>query len=289
MVSKRPHGRIFAVLLAVVLASLLAPGVVAQQAEQSEDEPNDNPVNATLVGPGTSVSGDINSTGTNASQADADWFAFPVEAGQNVTVTLESGDDAERVFVFLASPNGSRNVTAADDTLADATIAPAGSSVTLSATVNDSRLYFVGVTGLSGEYTFSIETSGGMTMEANGTNSTDTTNTTNATATATAASTTTSTSTSTATATPTETTSTPTTTTTTPTETATATSTEATTATTSNQSTTASGGTSGSGDSGGGSGGTASDQGTSTSGPGFGLLAGLVAVLAAALFVARRR
>jgi PGF-CTERM protein len=283
MVSKRPHGRIFAVLLAVVLASLLAPGVVAQQAEQSEDEPNDNPVNATLVGPGTSVSGDINSTGTNASQADADWFAFPVEAGQNVTVTLESGDDAERVFVFLASPNGSRNVTAADDTLADATIAPAGSSVTLSATVNDSRLYFVGVTGLSGEYTFSIETSGGMTMEANGTNSTDTTNTTNATATATAASTTTSTSTST------ETISTPTTTTTTPTETATATSTEATTATTSNQSTTASGGTSGSGDSGGGSGGTASDQGTSTSGPGFGLLAGLVALLAAALFIARRR
>ena len=274
MVSKRPHGRIFAVLLAVVLASLLAPGVVAQQAEQSEDEPNDNPVNATLVGPGTSVSGDINSTGTNASQADADWFAFPVEAGQNVTVTLESGDDAERVFVFLASPNGSRNVTAADDTLADATIAPAGSSVTLSATANDSRPYFVGVTGLSGEYTFSIETSGGMTMEANGTNSTDTTNTTNATATATAASTTTSTSTST------ETISTPTTTTTTPTETATATSTEATTATTSNQSTTASGG---------GSGGTASDQGTSTSGPGFGLLAGLVALLAAALFIARRR
>ena len=274
MVSKRPHGRIFAVLLAVVLASLLAPGVVAQQAEQSEDEPNDNPVNATLVGPGTSVSGDINSTGTNASQADADWFAFPVEAGQNVTVTLESGDDAERVFVFLASPNGSRNVTAADDTLADATIAPAGSSVTLSATANDSRPYFIGVTGLSGEYTFSIETSGGMTMEANGTNSTDTTNTTNATATATAASTTTSTSTST------ETISTPTTTTTTPTETATATFTEATTATTSNQSTTASGG---------GSGGTASDQGTSTSGPGFGLLAGLVALLAAALFIARRR
>ena len=274
MVSKRPHGRIFAVLLAVVLASLLAPGVVAQQAEQSEDEPNDNPVNATLVGPGTSVSGDINSTGTNASQADADWFAFPVEAGQNVTVTLESGDDAERVFVFLASPNGSRNVTAADDTLADATIAPAGSSVTLSATANDSRPYFIGVTGLSGEYTFSIETSGGITMEANGTNSTDTTNTTNATATATAASTTTSTSTST------ETISTPTTTTTTPTETATATFTEATTATTSNQSTTASGG---------GSGGTASDQGTSTSGPGFGLLAGLVALLAAALFIARRR
>jgi PGF-CTERM protein len=271
MISNRPPGRVLTVVIAVVLASLLVPGVFAQQTGQPEDEPNDSPQNATFVRPGTSISGQINSTSTNVSQADADWFAFPVQKGQNVTVSFESGNDAERVLVFLAGPNGSQNVSAVNDTLADATIAPPGSTVGLNTTVVESRIYFVGVTGLNGEYEATIETSSEMTMNQNGTNMTDGTNVTNGTATANASSATTETtagvSTTTNTATPTDTT---TETSTTP--------------------TVGSGGESGGGDSSGSSGNAdASGQGTSASGPGFGLLAMLVALLAAALFILYRR
>ena len=254
MVLDRSGGQALVVILAVVLASLLVPSALAQEAGPSEQEPNDNPQNATFVQPGTPVSGEITAS-TNASDADADWFALPVQGGQNVTVTFESGPDAERLLVFLASPNGSRNVSAVNDTLADATIAPPESTVTLSTTANESRIYFVGVTGLSGEYEFTVETSGGMAMGQNGTNVTDAMN---GTATSNASNTTQST-------------------------TATTTSTQ-TTRTTTTESTSAASTGSGSGD-----GGTAGGEGTSASGPGFGPLAALVALLAAALFVARRR
>lgn len=252
MVPDRPGARVLAVTIAVVVASLLVPGALAQAAGQGEQEPNDSPLNATFVAPGTPVSGEINSTSVNASGADADWFAVPVQAGQEVSVSFESGNDSERLLVFLASPNGSRNVSAVNDTLADATIAPPGSTVTLSATANQSRVYFVGVTGLSGAYEFTVETSAGAAR--NGTNATDGMNDTGTVNASGAPTETTSTPTATSTATPTDTTTTTTTTTAT------------------------SGGD-----------GTATGEGTSASGPGFGLLAAVVALLAAALLATRRR
>lgn len=261
MVSDRPHGQILVLVIAIALASVLVPGALAQETGTSEQEPNDTPQNATFVQPGTPVSGEITAS-TNASEADADWFALPVQAGQNVTVSFESGPDAERLIVFLASPNGSGNVSAVNDTVADATIAPSGTTVTLSATANESRVYFVGVTGLSGEYEFTVETSGsGIVMGQNGTNMTGEMNGTNETGMTNASS---------ATRTTTGTSAGATTTQTVPDTTTTATS------TTSSANS-------------GGSSANASGEGTSASGPGFGLLAALVALLAAALLVARRR
>jgi PGF-CTERM protein len=275
MVSNRSRGRVLAVAIAVVLASLLAPGVLAQEAGQSEGEPNDSPLNATLIQPGASVSGEITAS-ENASQADADWFALPVQEGRNVTVSFESGNNSERLLVFLASPNGTENVSSVDDTLADAIIAPSGSTVQLGATANESRLYFIGVTGLSGTYSFTVETGGAMAMEENGTSMTNMTgmgnitgmgNATNITDMANATTTTTG-----AAATDTTTTETTTATATTATGTTDAASTE----------------TGNAGGENGGGGGTGG-EGTSTTGPGFGLLAALIALLAAALLVARRR
>jgi PGF-CTERM protein len=265
MVPNRSRGPVAAVAIAVVLASLLAPGVLAQQAQQSgqpESEPNDSPRNATLIQPGATVTGEI-TTSENATTADADWFALPVQDGQNVSVAFESGNESERLLVFLASPSASGNVSAVNDTLADATIAPSGSTVQLNATANGSRLYFIGVTGRSGGYQFTVETTGNGTMTANGTdvpmmNGTNMTNATmangtdmpmaNATASTQA----------------TSTTNAPTTT-------------EATTTAETTANTGGSGGDGGSGEE------------TSTTGPGFGLLAALIAVLAAALLAKRRR
>ena len=254
MVPDRSGSQVLAVVFAVVLASLLLPSALAQEAGPSEQEPNDNPQNATFVQPSTPVSGEITAS-TNASQADADWFAFPVQGRQNVTVTFESGPDAERLLVFLAGPNGSQNVSAANDTLADATIAPPESTVTLNTAANESRIYFLGITGLSGSYEFTVETSGGTSMGENGTN---VTNAMNGTDVANASSTTQ------------------------PTP-ETTTSIQTTQATTTKSTSPASTGSSG------GDGTTASGEGTSASGPGFGPLAALVALLAAALIVARRR
>jgi PGF-CTERM protein len=267
MVPNRSRGPVAAVAIAVVLASLLAPGVLAQGAQQSgqpESEPNDSPRNATLIQPGATVTGEI-TTSENATTADADWFALPVQDGQNVSVAFESGNESERLLVFLASPSASGNVSAVNDTLADATIAPSGSTVQLNATANGSRLYFIGVTGRSGGYQFTVETTGNGTMTANGTdvpmmNGTNMTNGTmmangtdmpmaNATVSTQA----------------TSTTNAPTTTT------------EATTTAETTANTGGSGGDGGSGEE------------TSTTGPGFGLLAALIAVLAAALLAKRRR
>jgi len=259
MILDRSGSQVLVVVLAVALTSLLVPGALAQEAGTSEQEPNDTPQNATLVQPGTSVSGEITAS-SNASQADADWFVFPVQEGQNVTVTLESGSDAERLLVFLASPNGSPNVSAVNEALADATIAPPGSTATVSATANESRPYFVGVTGLNGEYELVVETSGGMAMGQNGTNMTGVMNGTNETTVANASSTTTQV-----------------------TSTTTATSIQTTETTTTDSTSTASTGVSGGDD------GNASGEGTSASGPGFGLFAALVALVAAAMLIARRR
>jgi PGF-CTERM protein len=252
--------------IAVVLASLFVPGALAQEAQQTgqnESEPNDSPRNATFIQPGATVTGEI-APSENATTADADWFALPVQNGQNVSVSFESGAESERLLVFLASPGGSGNVSAVNDTLADATIAPSGSTVQLNATANGSRLYFVGVTGRSGEYQFTVETTGNGSMMANGTNMTNMTNVTMANGTnmtmandtnasmtnATGGATTQATSTTSTTATATD-------------------------AATSTTSTTA------------GSGGGGEE--TSTTGPGFGLLAALIALLAAALLATRRR
>jgi PGF-CTERM protein len=266
MISNRSRGPVAAVAIAVVLASLFVPGVLAQQAQQGgqpESEPNDSPRNATLIQPGATITGEITAS-ENATNADADWFALPVQEGQNVSVAFESGGESERLLVFLASPSASGNVSAVNDTLADATIAPSGSTVQLNATANGSRLYFIGVTGRSGEYQFTAETSGNGTMMANGTNMTMANGTdmpmTNDTGMANATTSTQATST-----------------------TSTATTTETTKATTTTETTASSGG--GGGDGGGGGGG----EETSTTGPGFGLVAALVAVLAAALLARRRQ
>ena len=269
MVSNRSRGPVAAVAIAVVLASLFAPGVLAQQAQQSgqsESEPNDSPRNATFIQPGATTTGEITAS-ENATNADADWFALPVQEGQNVSVAFESGGESERLLVFLASPSASGNVSAVNDTLADATIAPSGSTVQLNATANGSRLYFIGVTGRSGEYQFTAETSGNGTTMANGTNMTNATMA-NGTMTANGTNMTMANDTGMANATTstqaTSTTNTPTTT-------------EATTTTSTAAGTTGSGGEGGGGEE------------TSTTGPGFGLLAALVALLAAALLATRRR
>ena len=307
MIFDRSHRRVVAVAIVVLLASVFVPGALAQEAGQSEGEPNDSPLNATLIGPGVTVNGEVTAS-ENASQADADWFALPVQAGQNVTVTFESGNDSERLLVFLASPGGSGlggaggagNASGVNDSLADAAIAPSGETVQLSTTANESSIYFVGVTGPSGSYEFTVETGNGTAIGGNGTNATGIANATgaaNATAAngstanattgngstangtngTTEATSTTATTTATETATATEMT-TDTTTTTTTTTTATTTKTSTTVAATSTVST------------GSGSGGTASDgEETSTTGPGFGVLAAIVALLAAALVAVRRR
>ena len=304
MIFDRSHGRVVAVAIAVLLASVFVPGALAQEAGQSEGEPNDSPLNATLIGPGVTVNGEVTAS-ENASQADADWFALPVQAGQNVTVTFESGNDSERLLVFLASPGGSGlggaggagNASGVNDSLADAAIAPSGETVQLSTTANESSIYFVGVTGPSGSYEFTVETGNGTAIGGNGTNATGIANATGA-ANATAANG------STANATMGNTTmangtngtteATSTTATTTATETATATetttdTTTTTTATTTETSTTAAVATS-TVSTGSGSGGTASGgEETSTTGPGFGVLAAIVALLAAALVAVRRR
>lgn len=268
MPSTRSRGPVLVVAVAVVLASLLVPGAVAQQAGQPEGEPNDTPQNATFVTPGTPVSGEIDSNGTNASGADSDWFAVPVQGSQTVTVTFESANGSERLLVFLADPsrvensgNASQN---ASDAVADIDSTMGEDTVTLNTTADQSGIYFLGVTGLSGEYTFTVETSAAAAMGENGTNATSGTNGTdmaNGTAMANASSTT-------------------------GTTTETATSTQTTQSTTTESTSAAS--TAGSGGDGG-SGGTASGEGTSASGPGFGLLAALVALLAAALLAVRRR
>ena len=297
MIFDRSHRRVVAVAIVVLLASVFVPGALAQEAGQSEGEPNDSPLNATLIGPGVTVNGEVTAS-ENASQADADWFALPVQAGQNVTVTFESGNDSERLLVFLASPGGSGlggaggagNASGVNDSLADAAIAPSGETVQLSTTANESSIYFVGVTGPSGSYEFTVETGNGTAIGGNGTNATGIANATgaaNATAAngstangtngTTEATSTTATTTATETATATETTTDTTTTTTT------------TTATTTETSTTVAAATS-TVSTGSGSGGTASDgEETSTTGPGFGVLAAIVALLAAALVAVRRR
>ena len=298
MIFDRSHRRVVAVAIIVVLASVFVPGALAQEAGQSEGEPNDSPLNATLIGPGVTVNGEVTAS-ENASQADADWFALPVQAGQNVTVTFESGNDSERLLVFLASPGGSGlggaggagNASGVNDSLADAAIAPSGETVQLSTTANESSIYFVGVTGPSGSYEFTVETGNGTAIGGNGTNATGIANATgaaNATAAngstangtngTTEATSTTATTTATETATATETT-TDTTTTTTTTTTATTTKTSTTVAAATSTVSTGSG-----------SGGTASGgEETSTTGPGFGVLAAIVALLAAALVAVRRR
>ena len=308
MIFDRSHRRVVAVAIIVVLASVFVPGALAQEAGQSEEEPNDSPLNATLIGPGVTVNGEVTAS-ENASQADADWFALPVQAGQNVTVTFESGNGSERLLVFLASPGGSGlsgaggagNASGVNDSLADAAIAPSGETVQLSTTANESSIYFVGVTGPSGSYEFTVETGNGTAIGGNGTNATGIANATgaaNATAAngstanatmgnttmangtngTTEATSTTATTTATETATATETT-TDTTTTTTTTTTATTTKTSTTVAAATSTVSTGSG-----------SGGTASGgEETSTTGPGFGVLAAIVALLAAALVAVRRR
>jgi PGF-CTERM protein len=271
MVLNRSRGPVAAVAIAVVLASLLAPGVLAQGAQQSgqpESEPNDSPRNATLIQPGATVTGEI-TTSENATTADADWFALPVQDGQNVSVAFESGNESERLLVFLASPSASGNVSAVNDTLADATIAPSGSTVQLNATANGSRLYFIGVTGRSGGYQFTVETTGNGTMTANGTdvpmmNGTNMTNATMGNGTMMANDTDMPMANATTSTQATSTTNAPTTT-------------EATTTAETTANTGGSGGDGGSGEE------------TSTTGPGFGLLAALIAVLAAALLAKRRR
>lgn len=267
MPSTRSRGPILAVVIAVVLASVLVPGAVAQQAGQPEGEPNDNPQNATFVAPGTPVSGEIDANGTNASGADSDWFAVPVQGNQTVTVTFESANESERLLVFLADPSRVENPqnasSNASDAVADIDSTMGEDTVTLNTTADQSGIYFLGVTGLSGEYTFTVETSAAAAMGENGTNATSGMNGTdmaNGTAMANASSTTGTT-----------------------TETATSTQTTQST-TTESTSAAATGGSGGDGGSG-----TASGEGTSASGPGFGLLAALVALLAAALLAVRRR
>ncbi|PSP44910.1 hypothetical protein BRC68_01275 [Halobacteriales archaeon QH_6_64_20] len=190
MIFDRSHRRVVAVAIVVLLASVFVPGALAQEAGQSEGEPNDSPLNATLIGPGVTVNGEVTAS-ENASQADADWFALPVQAGQNVTVTFESGNDSERLLVFLASPGGSGlggaggaggagNASGVNDSLADAAIAPSGETVQLSTTANESSIYFVGVTGPSGSYEFTVETGNGTAIGVNGTNATGIANATGA-------------------------------------------------------------------------------------------------------------
>jgi PGF-CTERM protein len=183
MAPDRPRGFVLVVAAALVLAGFSAPGL-AQPVDQSEQEPNDSPLNATVIAPGGTINGEL-SQSANASGADADWYAFPIQANQSVSITLESGNNSERLLVFLASPNltaagagggsavpdnGTNATTGANgsnttngtapptDALDDAQLVPSGGNVTLTTSSNSSGLYLLGVTGLSGQYNFTVAT-----------------------------------------------------------------------------------------------------------------------------------
>lgn len=170
MVSEPTRRMSLGIAVAVVLAALLAPGVLAQPGTQTENEPNDTPENATLVAPGTTVTGEIAARDGNASDSDTDWFAVAAEDGQNVTVEFTAGNESERLLVFLASADRLRNasegpenvsaenVTDVSEGLGDATFASSGSTVQLRTTAQRSGVYLIGVTGLEGEYSFVVET-----------------------------------------------------------------------------------------------------------------------------------
>lgn len=172
MVPEPTRGGVVAIAVAVVLASQLLPGALAETSTWPEAEPNDTPTNATLVSPGTTITGEIARQDGNESgpTADADWYALTARKGQNVTVEFTAGNESERLLVFLASADQLRNVSDKDENmsaenatglrggLGDLTFAPSGSTVELRTTTERSGVYFVGVIGHSGEYSLVVET-----------------------------------------------------------------------------------------------------------------------------------